>query len=340
MTYAESGVDIEKENEAIKAMIPGMAAIRKGFGKPLEIEGHYAGAIDFGEYALVLCTDGVGSKVEIANALKKWDTVGIDCMAMNVNDAICIGAEPLSFVDYLAIEDPDPEITRQIGEGLKEGARQSNVSIIGGETASLPGVIKGFDLAGTCLAYVKKDAIITGKDIAPGDVMIGLRSTGIHSNGYSLARRIFESHGFSYYDMFPSDAYTDKTLGEVLLTPTKIYVREILELISKVPVKGLAHITGSGLKKIKRLNNSVRYVFDSLFEPLPVFKTMQELGNVTDYEMYKTFNMGMGFVVVVAPENAERALAVLRGASEMECKVVGRIEQGTGSVVPQLGIEY
>jgi len=172
MTYAESGVNIEKEEHAIKGLLSSISSKRKGIGKPLG--GHYAGMIEFGEYALVLCTDGVGSKVKIASELKKWDTVGIDCMAMNVNDAICVGAEPLAFVDYLAIDDPDPKVTKEIGKGLEEGAKQSNVSIIGGETASLPEVINGFDLAGTCLAYVKKKEIVTGETIVPGDAIIGL----------------------------------------------------------------------------------------------------------------------------------------------------------------------
>jgi len=172
MTYAKSGVDILKEEKAIKGMLSSIKSQRKGIGKPLG--GHYAGMIEFGDYALVLCTDGVGSKVEIASELKKWDTMGIDCIAMNVNDAICVGAEPLAFVDYLAIEDPKLEITKEIGKGLNEGAKLSNISIIGGETASLPDVINGFDLAGTCLAYVKKNDIVTGEDIAPGDVIVGL----------------------------------------------------------------------------------------------------------------------------------------------------------------------
>ena len=169
MTYAESGVDISKEEKAIKGILSSIKTKRTGFGQPLG--GHYAGMIDFGKYVLVLCTDGVGSKVKIASELKKWDTVGIDCIAMNVNDAICVGAEPLAFVDYLAIDDPKPEITKEIGKGLEKGAEMSNISIIGGETASLPDLINGFDLAGTCLAYVKKDDIITGNTIKPGDEM-------------------------------------------------------------------------------------------------------------------------------------------------------------------------
>src|SRR4030042_4433395 len=167
MTYAESGVDIFKSEKAIEGLLSSIKYKRKGIGKPLG--GHYAGMIEFGKYALVLCTDGVGSKIMISSALKKWDTVGIDCIAMNVNDAICVGAEPLAFVDYLAIEKMNPEKTKEIGKGLDKGAELSNISIISGETASLPEIINGFDLAGKCLAYVKKNRIVLGEKIKPDD---------------------------------------------------------------------------------------------------------------------------------------------------------------------------
>jgi len=232
MTYAESGVDIFKEEKAIQRILSSIKSQRKGIGRPLG--GHYAGMIDFGEYALVLCTDGVGSKILIASELKKWDTIGIDCIAMNVNDAICVGAEPLAFVDYLAIDDPKPEITGEIGKGLAKGAELSNVSIIGGETASLPEIINGFDLAGTCLAYVKKDKIVTGEKIAIGDIIIGLSSSGLHSNGYTLVRKVVKRANLTYSDRFPDRLYPGKTIGEILLTPTQIYVKETIELLKNV----------------------------------------------------------------------------------------------------------
>ncbi|MEA3166058.1 MAG: phosphoribosylformylglycinamidine cyclo-ligase, partial [Thermoplasmata archaeon] len=180
LTYAQTGVDIHREDKAIEALAGMVNFQRQGFGAPLGRIGHFAGLVDFGpEHALVLCTDGVGSKVEIANAVRKWDTVGIDCVAMNVNDCICVGAEPLAFVDYLAVQDPDPALTQQIGVGLNEGCRQANCSLIGGETASLPGIIKGFDLAGTCMGFGRKADLVDGSKIKPGDVLIGLASTGI-----------------------------------------------------------------------------------------------------------------------------------------------------------------
>jgi phosphoribosylformylglycinamidine cyclo-ligase len=178
-----------------------------------------------------MTTDGVGSKVLIANAIKKWDTVGIDCIAMNVNDILAIGAEPIAFVDYLALESHDEAFAAQIGEGLRRGAELSRMSIIGGETATLPDIIKGFDLAGTCLGMVKKDKIITGEKVQIGDVLVGIPSSGVHSNGYSLVRKIVEGSGYSYDDPFP---YNDsRTIGEELLIPTRIYM-EVLDVISNV----------------------------------------------------------------------------------------------------------
>ena len=338
MTYAKSGVDIEKEEQAIKELLSSITSTRKGIGRPLG--GHYAGMIEFGDYALVLCTDGVGSKVKIASDLKKWDTVGIDCMAMNVNDAICVGAEPLAFVDYLAIDDPNPEVTKEIGKGLEKGAQLSNISIIGGETASLPEIVNGFDLAGTCLAYVKRDEIVTGESISPGDVIIGIASSGIHSNGYTLVRKIIENNDLSYTDMFPDGFYPGKTIGEVLLTPTQIYVKEIVALLKKVNVHGLAHITGGGLRNLPRLNKKVNFVIGDPFEPQPIFTFLQKYGDVDDKEMYQTFNMGMGFAVIVAKKDVDKTLKTLKKHSKSEVKVVGRIEKGMGVEAPGLKIKF
>jgi phosphoribosylformylglycinamidine cyclo-ligase len=338
MTYAESGVDIKKEELAIKGILSSIKSQRKGVGKPLG--GHYAGMIEFGEYALVLCTDGVGSKVAIASELKKWDTVGIDCIAMNVNDAICVGAEPLAFVDYLAIDDPKPEITKELGKGLEKGAELSNISIIGGETASLPEIINGFDLAGTCLAYVKKSDIVTGEKIAPGDIIIGLESSGIHSNGYTLARKVIEFSNLSYKDKFPDGFYPDKTIGEVLLTPTRIYVKEIVKLLKEVEVHGLTHITGGGLRNLPRLNKNIKFVIEDPFEPQPIFTFLQKQGNIDDKEMYQTFNMGMGFAVIVSEKDVDNTFKILNKYASVEIKVVGRIAEGSGVEVPKLGLNY
>jgi len=177
LTYAEAGVDIDKKSDAIDSLVKVLGFSRKGLGNRIDLDGGYAGFIEFGSYALGLATDGVGTKLMVANAMHKWDTVGIDCVAMNANDLICVGAEPLSFVDYIAIDKPDEDLANQLGRGIAKGAELANVSLVGGEFAILPQMVNGFDLAGTCLGWVKKNKIITGKKCVPGDVIIGLRSS-------------------------------------------------------------------------------------------------------------------------------------------------------------------
>ncbi|HLE47890.1 MAG TPA: phosphoribosylformylglycinamidine cyclo-ligase, partial [Candidatus Thermoplasmatota archaeon] len=282
-------------------------------------------------------TDGVGSKVEIAQAMRKYDTVGIDCIAMNVNDCICVGAEPIAFVDYIATSDPDPEITQQIGVGLNEGAKQANVTLAGGETAVLPEIVNGWDLAGSCVGFVSKSRILDGSKVKPGDVIIGLPSTGLHSNGYTLARRILTSEGVDFGQSFPAGAYGTRTVGSVLLEPTRIYVRPILELRDTVDIHGLANITGGGLKNIPRVNPNVHY---ALTDPLPVppaFIALQRWGGVSDQEMYQTFNMGMGFAVIVAASQAKESLRVLKAERP---KVVGEVRKGRNVVHEPLKLEY
>ncbi|SES76440.1 phosphoribosylformylglycinamidine cyclo-ligase [Methanococcoides vulcani] len=315
LTYADSGVDIEKEESTIKALTSGMTYRREGLGAPLTDIGHYAGLIEFGEYALAMATDGVGSKVLIANEMKRWNTVGIDCIAMNVNDLLAIGAEPISFVDYLALEEHTDEFARQIGEGLTRGAEISKMTIVGGETATLPEIINGFDLAGTCLGMVKKDEIITGEKVQLGDVLVGIPSSGVHSNGYTLVRNIVDRSEHSYHDKFPYNPET--TIGDELLIPTRIYM-EVLDVIKECDVHGLAHITGSGLLKLKRVTD-LGFDFTDPIEPNDIFKFLQEEGNVDELEMYRTFNMGMGFLIVLPEEDARKAAEMTGG------KIVGKI---------------
>lgn len=310
--YAKSGVDIEKENKAIAALVNQLTYKRTGIGAPITDVGHYAGIIEFGEYALALTTDGVGSKVVIANEMKRWNTVGIDCIAMNVNDLLAMGIEPLAFVDYIAISEPNDEIMSQIGEGLAKGAEMSRMTIVGGETATLPDVIKGFDLAGTCLGMVKKNRIITGELIKPDDAVVGLPSSGVHSNGYSLVRKIIDNSKYLY-----TDSFLNTTIGDELLIPTKIYM-EVLDAVNNFDIHGLAHITGSGLMKLHRITKYGFNISDPI-DPQPIFKFLQDEGGVEDLEMYKTFNMGMGFVVILSRDEADEAAKMMGG------KIVGKI---------------
>ena len=319
LTYAESGVDIHQENRSIEAMKAVLKSRRKGFGAPMTEIGHYAGLLDMGSFALAMTTDGVGSKVLIANAISKWDTVGIDCIAMNVNDLYAIGAEPIAFVDYLAVEKVDPERAAQIAIGLARGAEISNMTIVGGETASLPEIIRGFDLAGTAIGVVDKDKVVTGEKIQVGDALVGVPSSGLHSNGYTLARRIIAESKYTYFDAMPGG---DSSIGEELLTPTRIYP-EIVELVKKCDVHGLAHITGSGLLKLRRISGLGFEITDPL-EPQPVFRFLQEQGGVDDEEMYRTFNMGMGFLVVLDESEAKEA-----------CRIMGPGSRIVGSIVKE-----
>jgi len=326
-TYEEAGVDIEEEEEAIKALRDSVLFARKGKGAPLESE--FAGLVEFGDFALSLCTDGVGTKLIVANKMEKWDTLGIDCIAMNVNDAICQGAEPIAFVDYLAFEDPDPELARQLGKGLQKGAEMANITIIGGETATLTEIINGFDIAGTALGYVKKDDIVDGSDVKPGDKIIGIPSSGIHSNGLTLARKIVDESEYDYHDEVDFGV-----IGEELLEPTKIYVETVMNALKNYDIKGMANITGGGLRNIPRINEDYRYVIEDPLEPQPIFQFLQREGDVSDREMYQTFNMGMGFVMVVSHEIAEEVTEDFGG------KIVGRVEKGTGVVLVDKKLEY
>ncbi|KAA0006867.1 MAG: phosphoribosylformylglycinamidine cyclo-ligase [Thermoplasmata archaeon] len=315
-TYAKAGVDIEKENEVIEA-ITGV------IGKKNSVE--YNGT------RIAMSTDGVGSKIIVANEMKKWDTLGIDCIAMNVNDLLCVGAKPIAFVDYLAMEKMDAMVAKEIAKGLEKGAEEAGISIIGGETATLPEIIKGFDLAGTAVGIIEKEL---PKNVKEGDVIVGLKSNGLHSNGFTLARKVFKENGYSFHDEIDEIG----TIGYELLKPTRIYVKEIEELWNEVEIKGIAHITGSGLYKLRRMIGDFRFIIDEPFEPQPIFRVIQKLGNVSEYEMYKTFNMGMGMAIVVSKEESEQAIQILNRS--IEAKAVGKIGEGKGIEVPKLGIKY
>jgi phosphoribosylformylglycinamidine cyclo-ligase len=338
MTYARAGVNIDRKSAAIAKLVKTLGFRRKGRGAMLDLEGHFTGLIDFGDYALSLCTDGVGTKLIVADQMEKWDTVGIDCMAMNVNDMICAGAEPLAFVDYIALDEPDERKMAQVGIGLNRGAELANVTIIGGEIAVLPELVRGFDLAGTCLGAVEKDRIITGAAIKPGDAIIGVRSSGIHSNGLTLARKIVDKAGMGFQN---HEERLGRRWGDELLEPTEIYVRGIMAAVGKHEIHGMANITGGGLRNLIRLKKGVEYRVDDPQEPHAVFKALQELGEVADREMYQTFNMGMGYAIVAPEHEAKGIVQTLKKAGHPS-KVVGTIlkSKTTKATLPELGLGY
>lgn len=327
MTYSKAGVDIDLENLAIKAIVSKLketTRIRKGkIGESIPIEGHFAGLIKINNtQALAISADGVGSKILVAQMLKKYDTIGIDLIAMNANDVICLGAEPLTLVDYLAMERPEPEIATEIAKGLALGAKKAGISISGGELATLPEIITGLDLGGFIIGLVETDKVINGENICPGDVVIGLESSGIHSNGLTLARKVL----LSKYDI--DDRLGDRTVGEELLEPTKIYVKEVLEAIKIVNVKGLANITGGGLGNLTRLTK-YGFFLDSLPQPPKVFRIIQKIGNVTDKEMYRTFNMGVGFCIVTSTDDVDEVIGICEKYGTRAYKI-GSVDEGPG----------
>jgi phosphoribosylformylglycinamidine cyclo-ligase len=247
--------------------------------------------------------------------MEKYDTVGIDCVAMNVNDVICVGAEPISFVDYLAIQKPDIRLLSEIAKGLAEGAKMAKVTIIGGEIAQLPEIIKGkregfgFDLAGMCLGIIELNKIVDGRNLEEGDVIIGLESSGIHSNGLTLARKVLLDK--AKLSLFKPLKELDKSLGEELLTPTKIYVQEVLEMLKKgVKIKAMAHITGKGLLNLRRVGKGFGYQISFLPEPQPIFKIIQKYGEIPNQEMYEVFNMGIGFCIIASKEESDEILQI------------------------------
>ena len=311
-TYSEAGVDIDASEKATEALIAQIKNVgRKGDGEAIKLDNGFAGLVKLGDGALAMCTDGVGSKLLLAEEMDSLHTVGIDCVAMNTNDLICVGAEPLSFVDYVALDKPDEELMAKLGKGLAEGCKQSNCTLSGGETAILPELVHGFDIAGTSVGYVKQDEIIDGTKIAEGDVLIGLKSSGPHSNGYTLIRKLFNG---------------DKEIGKQLVEPTRIYVKEVMNLIKQVDVHGIAHITGGGLDNISRINDKFQYVIDN---PLPVpsvFDWLQQRGDIEAREMYRTFNMGMGMIIIVDKNDADKSVSLLGEYAQ----IVGSVKSGKG----------
>ena len=309
-TYKESGVDINLEEVTISALTSNLKETLK-FRDVITESGHFAALLRLGDKAIAMSTDGVGSKILVAELLDKYDTVGIDCVAMVVNDILCVGAEPLAMVDYIAVEKPNPDIAALIGKGLADGAEQAAIVMIGGETTSPPEIVNNFDLAGTGIGIVDIDDIVTGENIMEGNILIGICSSGIHSNGLSLARKVFfQDAGLNVDDELPG--FPQKTVGEELLRPTRIYVKPIMELLkSDVTVHGLAHITCGGFNNLKRLNQDVGYYIDDLPQPNPVFESIFSLG-VPLEEMYRVFNMGIGMVVIVPEEDSQNALNIIK----------------------------
>ena len=339
--YAESGVDTDAADRGVAALVEVLRTIETGrASRAVPLPGHFAAVLEVApNLGIAVATDGVGSKLIVAEQAGRFDTVGIDCVAMNVNDVVCVGAEPIALLDYLAVERVDEATLRELAVGLKAGAELAGVEIPGGEVAVLPELIRGhpsptgFDLTAACFGTVALDAIVTGAACRPGDALLGLPSSGLHSNGYSLARRALG--GLSLGDR-PS-LLGGASVGDALLEPTVIYVRAVLELLgSGLPVHGLAHITGGVLLNLLCLGAGFE-----ISHPLPVppvFDLVRTLGGVSDAEMWEVFNMGCGFCAVV-PEAAADDAASLLAAHHPGTRRIGTVVEPGGVAVPSHGVE-
>ena len=339
--YAAAGVDTSQADRGVAALVGVLATIELDRPSASVLgSGHYASVLRVApNLGIALSTDGVGSKLVLAEQADRLETVGIDCIAMNVNDIICVGAEPIAMLDYLAVEQADPHALERIAQGLKVGAQAANIEIPGGELAILPELIRGhpsphgFDLCGTAIGTVALDAIVTGADIAPGDALIGLPSSGPHSNGYTLARRALLDEGGLALDERPPEL-GGASVADALLAPTVIYVRAVLGLLaSDVPVHGLAHITGGGVDNLLRLGGErVGFAVDAPLAVPPVFDLIAGLGAVAEREMWDVFNMGCGFVAIVPAADADEAISLL-GAHHPGSARIGTVTADAGTVV-------
>ena len=336
-SYKAAGVDVTAGYKAVelmkahvaRTMTAGVMGGIGGFGGAFELD-----LTGITKPVLVSGTDGVGTKLKIAFMLDKHDTVGIDCVAMCVNDIICCGAKPLIFLDYIALGKHIPEKVADIVKGVADGCVETGCALVGGETAEMPGFypVDEYDLAGFSVGVVDKDKMINPENVQPGDVLIALPSSGVHSNGFSLVRKVFE------LEEKPRNIFREfngSTLGETLLTPTRLYVKPMLKLIDAVQVKSIVHVTGGGFyENIPRaLNARTKAVIDrSKVRVLPVFEEIQKVGNISEHDMFNTFNMGVGMIAIVSEQDADKALATLKEAGE-DAYVIGQVQEG------QQGIE-
>lgn len=336
VSYEKAGVNLEAGYEVVSRIKKHIASTNR-LGVMGTI-GAFGGMFDLSklnikEPILVSGTDGVGTKLKIAFQLDRHDTIGIDAVAMCVNDVLAQGAEPLFFLDYVAVGKNDPAQVEQIVAGVADGCRQAGCGLIGGETAEMPSMYQEgeYDIAGFTCGVVEKSKLIDGSKVAVGDVLVGIASSGVHSNGFSLVRKIVSDSNLDLNKIYP-ELSSERSLGEVLLTPTKIYVKPVLEVIRNCDVHGISHITGGGfyenIPRVLQQNQGVE-IKEGTWEILPVFHFLEKHGEVPHLEMFNIFNMGIGMVVVLPKSDAERAIEILQGAGE-RATVIGRVTAGEG----------
>ena len=338
LSYAAAGVSIDAGDELVerikpaakRTLVPGVLGSIGGFGALFEVSKEYKNPV------LVTGTDGVGTKLKLAFELDRHDTIGIDAVAMCVNDVLAQGAEPLFFLDYVAVGHNEPAKVEAIVAGVAEGCRQAGCALIGGETAEMPGMYGGgeYDIAGFTCGVVERSRLIDGSKVAVGDVLVGIASTGVHSNGFSLVRKIVADNGLDLRKVYP-ELDAERTLGEVLLTPTKIYVRPVLDLIARCDVHGISHITGGGFdENIPRIlcDGQGIAIDEGSWEILPVFAFLEKYGHIAHREMFNIFNMGIGMVIAMEASQADEAVSLLAGHG-LKASVIGRVTDTEGVVI-------
>ncbi len=338
-TYAASGVDQSAIGEALAALL---SSVRyrppPSHGRPVAAAGHFAGLVRIGRETIALTTDTVGTKVQLAAEVARWEEVGEDVVGVNVNDLAAVGARPSGLVDTILLERPDPNVLRAVGRGIDRGLRAAECALLGGETAVVPSIVRGMDLGGTAVGFFPRGRRpVTGAAIRPGDVILGIPSNGVHANGFTLVRKLLAD---SRVDVAQPGPSRRGSLAEELLRPTRIYSRAADALADRPETHGFAHLTGGGVRNLVRLHPKVAFVLDPWPTVPPIFSYLQRLGNISDEEMFQTFNMGIGFAVVVSPHRLAETRRRLGRAGAPDARPIGRVARGQGVSVPALGLEY
>lgn len=338
-TYAASGVDASERARALTAFL---SAVKyrppPSHGHPLPVPGHYAGLVRVGRETIAVTTDTVGTKVLLAERLGRWEEVGEDAVAVNVNDLGAIGARPAALVDTIVCSRPDAEVFRAVGRGLNRGLRAARCALLGGETAVVPDIVHGIDLGATAVGFFPRGrSPVTGRRIRPGDRILGVPSSGLHANGFTLVRRLLDE---ASVDLGRPRPGSSRPSGEELLTPTRCYSPVADALAGRPEVHGLAHLSGGGVRNLVRLHPRVAFVLDEWPEPPSLFGWIQSLGRVSSREMFQTFNMGIGFVLVTAPAHLAETRRRLARAGAPDTVPLGRVERGSGVTLPGRGLQY
>jgi phosphoribosylformylglycinamidine cyclo-ligase len=338
-TYARAGVDTAEVGRALSELL---RAVRyrppPTSGRPIDRPGHYAGLVRVGRETLALTTDTVGTKVRLAERLGRWEEIGEDAVAINVNDLAAVGARPVGLVDTINCARPDADIFAALGRGIDRGLRRARCALLGGETAVVPELVTGLDLGATALGFFPRGrAPVLGTGVRPGDVVIGIPSSGLHANGLTLARRIVEEAGGEWDRPRPG---AERALGEEMLTATRTYTDASEALAGRATTTGFAHITGGGIRNLARLNARVSFVLDDWPEPAGIFRWLADTGGIATEELYQTFNMGIGFVAVVRPVHLAETFRRLARSGAPDARAIGRVERGAGVRLPRLGLEY